>query len=193
MTLVALAGLATLALLLLVTLRALRDILGLWHQVTTADARIAVLETSALMSQAQPQVPRPRAHDDSGIALDQLTLEITERAAVTEYDEITPALLVLRERGVQLAVDDMGAGYASFSHGLRASTTRRASTSGARTPRPPPGSRGQPGGGCHRAHACRHCSASRDRARLEPYQDTRRPLIGSTHRPARDHDGRMPT
>jgi EAL domain-containing protein (putative c-di-GMP-specific phosphodiesterase class I) len=55
----------------------------------------------------------------SGIALDRLTLGITEHAAVTEYDEINAALLVLRERGVLLAVDGMGAGYASFSHVLK--------------------------------------------------------------------------
>jgi EAL domain-containing protein (putative c-di-GMP-specific phosphodiesterase class I) len=55
----------------------------------------------------------------SGVSLEQLTLEITEHAAVTEYDEIKSALLLLRERGVHLAVDDTGAGYASFSHVLR--------------------------------------------------------------------------
>jgi EAL domain-containing protein (putative c-di-GMP-specific phosphodiesterase class I) len=55
----------------------------------------------------------------SGIALDRVTVEITEHAAVTEYDEITSALLPLRERGVQLAVDDTGAGFASFSHVLK--------------------------------------------------------------------------
>jgi EAL domain-containing protein (putative c-di-GMP-specific phosphodiesterase class I) len=56
---------------------------------------------------------------ESGIALDRLTLEITEHAAVTEYDDITTALLVLRERGMCLAVDDTGAGYSSFSHVLQ--------------------------------------------------------------------------
>jgi EAL domain-containing protein (putative c-di-GMP-specific phosphodiesterase class I) len=55
----------------------------------------------------------------SGITLDRLTLEITEHAAVTEYDEITSALLLLRERGVLLAVDDTGAGFSSFSHVLK--------------------------------------------------------------------------
>jgi EAL domain-containing protein (putative c-di-GMP-specific phosphodiesterase class I) len=55
----------------------------------------------------------------SGITLDRVTLEITEHAAVTEYDEITSALLLLRERGVLLAVDDTGAGFASFSHVLK--------------------------------------------------------------------------
>jgi EAL domain-containing protein (putative c-di-GMP-specific phosphodiesterase class I) len=54
-----------------------------------------------------------------GIALDRLTLEITEHAAVTEYDDITAALLVLRERGMRLAVDDTGGGYSSFSHVLQ--------------------------------------------------------------------------
>jgi len=223
--LIALTGLGCLVLLVVVTLRSLRDLLGLSHQVTTADARIAVLETSALMSQAQgarssvhadlgpdavaarqrmvdllqrgnltiamqpiidlqrdgcvvaealARFPDGRGPDvwfreaqemglgvelellavttalaraselpldigvsinaspslildprlaatiyQSGIPLDRLTLEITEHAAVTEYDEIKSALLVLRERGVQLAVDDMGAGYASFSHVLK--------------------------------------------------------------------------
>jgi EAL domain-containing protein (putative c-di-GMP-specific phosphodiesterase class I) len=223
--LVALAGLACLALLVFVTLRSLRDLLGLSHQATTSEARIAVLEASALMSQAQgarsavhadlgpnavaarqrmvdllergkltiamqpiidvqrdgcvmaealarfpdgrgpdvwlreaqemglgvelellavrtalartPELPPdvgvsinaspslildPRLAEmiyESGIPLERLTLEITEHAAVTEYDAITDALLVLRERGVQLAVDDMGAGYASFSHVLK--------------------------------------------------------------------------
>jgi EAL domain-containing protein (putative c-di-GMP-specific phosphodiesterase class I) len=55
----------------------------------------------------------------SGMALDRLTLGITEHAAVTAYDEIKKALLGLRERGVLLAVDDMGAGYASFGHVLK--------------------------------------------------------------------------
>jgi EAL domain-containing protein (putative c-di-GMP-specific phosphodiesterase class I) len=55
----------------------------------------------------------------SGIELDRVTVEITEHAAVTEYDEITSALLLLRERGVLLAVDDTGAGFASFSHVLK--------------------------------------------------------------------------
>ena len=223
--LVALTGLGCLALLIVVTLRSLRDLLGLSHQVTTSEARIAVLETSALMSQAQgarssvhadlgpdavaarkrmvdllerenltiamqpivdlqldgcvmaealARFPDGRGPDvwfreaqemglgvelellavetalartpelpldvgvsinaspslildrrlaetiyQSGIPLDRVTLEITEHAAVTEYDDIKAALLVLRERGVQLAVDDMGAGYASFSHVLK--------------------------------------------------------------------------
>ncbi len=227
MTLVALGGLVTLALLLAMTLRAAHDLLALWHEGTAASSRIALLEASALMSQAQAMVRPPPVHADfgrdviaarqriidvlergnvtiamqpiidlerdrwvavealtrfpdgrapdlwfreaqemglgvelellavsaalsqasvlpahvsvsinaspslilddrlataiyqSGIAVDRVTLEITEHAAVTEYDDISAALLVLRERGMRVAVDDTGSGYSSFSHVLQ--------------------------------------------------------------------------
>jgi EAL domain-containing protein (putative c-di-GMP-specific phosphodiesterase class I) len=224
--LVALGGLGCLALLLVVTLLTVRDLLGLWHQLTSAQSRIAVLEASAMMSRAQapgsastvrdlerdivasrqrlldvlergnltiamqpiidikqdrcvsaealsrfpdgrepevwfrkaeemglgvelellamtralarvPELPPdigisinaspslildPRMSEvihRSGIALDRLTLEITEQAALTAYDDINGSLMVLRERGVLLAVDDTGAGHASFGHVLK--------------------------------------------------------------------------
>jgi EAL domain-containing protein (putative c-di-GMP-specific phosphodiesterase class I) len=222
---VAMVGLATLALLLAVTVRTARGLLGLWREGTTAATRISLLETSALMAQAQvhtapaftkfardvsaarqrmldvikqgdltiamqpiidleqdrwvgaealarfpdgrgpdvwfrearemglgvdlellavtaalarfPELPSnisvsikaspamildPRlavAIIESGIALDRLTLEITEYAAITEYHEITAALRVLRARGMRLAVDDTGAGYSSFNRELQ--------------------------------------------------------------------------
>ena len=50
--------------------------------------------------------------------LDRLVVEITEHVEIGRYDEIRSALLPLRERGLRLAVDDTGAGYASFSHVL---------------------------------------------------------------------------
>ena len=51
--------------------------------------------------------------------LDRLTVEITEHAAVARYEDIAAALEPHRERGLRLAVDDTGAGYASFAHVLR--------------------------------------------------------------------------
>jgi PAS domain S-box-containing protein len=50
---------------------------------------------------------------------ERLTIEITEHAAVADYDELLGAIARLRARGVRLAVDDVGAGFASFSHVLR--------------------------------------------------------------------------
>ncbi len=48
--------------------------------------------------------------------VEHLVLEITEHAAVEKYEEIAQRLKPYRDRGLQLAVDDAGAGYASFRH-----------------------------------------------------------------------------
>jgi EAL domain-containing protein (putative c-di-GMP-specific phosphodiesterase class I) len=46
----------------------------------------------------------------------RLVLEITEHATVPDYDALNRALRPIRERGVRIAVDDAGAGYASMRH-----------------------------------------------------------------------------
>jgi EAL domain-containing protein (putative c-di-GMP-specific phosphodiesterase class I) len=46
----------------------------------------------------------------------RIVLEITEHASVVDYDALVRALAPLRARGLRLAVDDAGAGYASFRH-----------------------------------------------------------------------------
>lgn len=46
----------------------------------------------------------------------RIVLEITEHARISNYDVLRAALLPLRERGIRLAIDDAGAGYASFQH-----------------------------------------------------------------------------
>ena len=48
----------------------------------------------------------------------RLVVEITEHQAVEDYDALTRALYRPRSAGVRLAVDDAGAGYASFKHVL---------------------------------------------------------------------------
>ncbi len=45
-----------------------------------------------------------------------LVLEITEHAAVERYEQIASRLKPYRDKGLQIAVDDAGAGYASFRH-----------------------------------------------------------------------------
>jgi PAS domain S-box-containing protein len=56
---------------------------------------------------------------DSALPLHRLVIEITEHVAISDYDVQNEALKSLRERGVRLAVDDTGAGYASLSHVLQ--------------------------------------------------------------------------
>ncbi|MGY8818775.1 MAG: sensor domain-containing phosphodiesterase [Pseudomonadales bacterium] len=54
-----------------------------------------------------------------GQPLDRLMLEVTEHASVRDYDLIAEALEPMRAQGLLLAVDDAGAGYASFRHILK--------------------------------------------------------------------------
>jgi EAL domain-containing protein (putative c-di-GMP-specific phosphodiesterase class I) len=49
----------------------------------------------------------------------RLVLEVTERARVTDYGHTRKVLDAMRDAGIQLAVDDAGAGYATFQHVLR--------------------------------------------------------------------------
>jgi EAL domain-containing protein (putative c-di-GMP-specific phosphodiesterase class I) len=46
----------------------------------------------------------------------RIVLEVTEHAVVEEYSRLIAALAPLRARGLRLAIDDAGAGHASFRH-----------------------------------------------------------------------------
>ncbi len=50
--------------------------------------------------------------------LDRLVLEVTEHAPVESYEAFDHALQPFRDRGLQLAVDDAGAGHSSLRHVL---------------------------------------------------------------------------
>jgi EAL domain-containing protein (putative c-di-GMP-specific phosphodiesterase class I) len=54
-----------------------------------------------------------------GQPLDRVVIELTEHSPVDDYRSLEAALAPWRERGARLAVDDAGAGYASFTHILR--------------------------------------------------------------------------
>jgi EAL domain-containing protein (putative c-di-GMP-specific phosphodiesterase class I) len=52
----------------------------------------------------------------NGVPATRLLLEITEHAIVKDYAALVQALVGLRARGVKIAIDDAGAGYASLHH-----------------------------------------------------------------------------
>lgn len=60
----------------------------------------------------------------AGVSAERVTLEITEHEAVEQYQELEALLRPIRERGLKLAVDDAGAGYASFRHILQLAPDR---------------------------------------------------------------------
>jgi PAS domain S-box-containing protein len=53
------------------------------------------------------------------IPLSRVVVELTEHCAVEDYDVLDRALQPLREAGLRIAVDDAGAGYATFRHIVR--------------------------------------------------------------------------
>jgi PAS domain S-box-containing protein len=63
----------------------------------------------------------PELLQGSGWPPDRVVIEVTEHVRVEDYGSLAICIDALRARGVQLAVDDAGAGYASFRHilGLR--------------------------------------------------------------------------
>ncbi|MBS1214000.1 MAG: diguanylate phosphodiesterase [Proteobacteria bacterium] len=54
-----------------------------------------------------------------GYPFERLMLEVTEHASVSDYSPIATVLKPMRQRGLRLAVDDAGAGFASFRHILK--------------------------------------------------------------------------
>jgi EAL domain-containing protein (putative c-di-GMP-specific phosphodiesterase class I)/FixJ family two-component response regulator len=54
-----------------------------------------------------------------GADLSRVVLELTEHAPVADYEAVHGALRPWREAGLRFAIDDAGAGYASFQHILR--------------------------------------------------------------------------
>ena len=51
-----------------------------------------------------------------GAPLERVVLEITEHALIDQYSQIAKIFRPFREKGLRIAVDDAGAGYASFRH-----------------------------------------------------------------------------
>lgn len=51
-----------------------------------------------------------------GFPTDRITLEITEHDYVPDYAQLMRSLAPLRAKGIRIAIDDAGAGYASMAH-----------------------------------------------------------------------------
>jgi EAL domain-containing protein (putative c-di-GMP-specific phosphodiesterase class I) len=52
----------------------------------------------------------------ASMPLDRILLELSEHDPVDDYDALGAALAPLRERGMRLAIDDVGAGFSSLRH-----------------------------------------------------------------------------
>lgn len=89
--------------------------------VRAATRRIGDIPADMFLSvNASPEFIRSGALEDglAGCEPSRVLVEVTEHAAVEDYGEVRAALEPVRQRGVRLAIDDAGAGFASFRHVL---------------------------------------------------------------------------
>ncbi len=92
--------------------------------VVTAEAVLDLLDTvpsdvAVTINLAPATLVSERVVDLlAGRELHRIVIEITEHARVDDYDALAAALRPYRDRGLRLAVDDAGAGYASLCHVL---------------------------------------------------------------------------
>ncbi|MDX6197521.1 MAG: hypothetical protein QOJ79_672 [Actinomycetota bacterium] len=102
---------------------------GLGVELELLAVRIALLAAEALpgdlyisVNVSPAAVLSPSLTDAllaSRVSLQRVVLEITEHVSVPDYKLLTSRIDELRALGVRLAVDDAGAGFASFRHILR--------------------------------------------------------------------------
>lgn len=94
-------------------------------ELATAQAAIDSLDQlpdgAYLTVNASPDVAMSPAFIDviSQVPGARVVVEITEHAPIEDYDAFNEALSALRSRGVRVAIDDTGAGFANMSHILR--------------------------------------------------------------------------
>ncbi|MFP7722226.1 putative bifunctional diguanylate cyclase/phosphodiesterase [Lysobacter sp. A3-1-A15] len=86
-----------------------------WPQVDGRDVDISINLFPAQVNDGRLQAEVDRALADSGLAPGRLELEITESIALRPDDNAAQALAALRARGIGLAFDDFGTGFASLS------------------------------------------------------------------------------
>jgi EAL domain-containing protein (putative c-di-GMP-specific phosphodiesterase class I)/DNA-binding NarL/FixJ family response regulator len=91
-------------------LAAVERVLADQHSVFPETAFVALnVSPSTALSPAFSAMLRHADHK-------RLVIELTEHVLVEDFDAVRDALSVQRSRGVRLAVDDTGAGYAGFRH-----------------------------------------------------------------------------
>lgn len=86
-----------------------------WPRVGGQEVGIAINLFPVQVNDGRLQLEVDRALGASGLAPGRLELEITESIALRPDDSAAVTLASLRDRGIRLAFDDFGTGYASLS------------------------------------------------------------------------------
>lgn len=97
--------------------------LGVELELAAVDSALARLDevspsVSLSLNVSASTALSPRLAEAVEPVADRLVLEITEHAEVEDYEALRDALAPLRARGILVAADDVGAGFASLRHVL---------------------------------------------------------------------------
>ncbi len=87
-----------------------------WNEGKYPDYQIAVNLSVIQLLQDGMAESVERIVEEAGIDPHHLTLEVTERLAVSDMDRMKKILGRLRALGVRIALDDFGTGYSSLNH-----------------------------------------------------------------------------
>lgn len=89
--------------------------------ISTAVRLLPALVTGFLSLNVSPAVVAKPGFLEAvqGAPLERIVIEITEHAPIADYDRLSRTLEAVRGRGLRVAVDDAGAGFASLRHILR--------------------------------------------------------------------------
>lgn len=101
------------------------EAVGLGHELEAAALRAALVHLHRipgdvfLSVNVSPRMAASRLLYSLATPRERIVIEITEHAPVDDYEGLGAALDRLREKGVRVAIDDAGAGFASLRHILR--------------------------------------------------------------------------
>lgn len=98
------------------TIRAACEQIAAWNREGRTDLRVAVNLSARQFLDPQLRSHVAEAVTDAAIAPNQLEIELTETAAMTDHDTTRRIFSTLRDLGVTIAIDDFGTGYASMSY-----------------------------------------------------------------------------
>jgi diguanylate cyclase (GGDEF)-like protein/PAS domain S-box-containing protein len=87
-----------------------------WQQAGGTDLRISVNVSPRQLLEADYADQVRAALEDTGLAPQRLTLEMTESVLIDDRPETLDALTALHNLGIRLAIDDFGTGYSSLSY-----------------------------------------------------------------------------
>lgn len=91
---------------------AARSALARFRELPVGAVLSVNLSPETLVSGALPELL-------DGVDASRVAVEVTEHAAVSDYDALSAALAPHRAAGMRVSIDDAGAGYASFRHIVR--------------------------------------------------------------------------